>query len=239
MKRLPFKIVKREDDKLEIEVVTSDGAETKRFAPEEISAMVLGRMKEIAEKDLGKEIKKAVVTVPAYFNDAQRKATQAAGAIAGLEVLRIINEPTAAALGYGLDQKDAGQEASYVLVFDLGGGTFDVSVLHIEGGIVEVKATGGDTRLGGEDFDNALTDWILAELKKKGVEVDEKVRAKAKRAAENAKRGLSSNEQVDIEFGELSSDLDGVLQVTRAHFEKLCAPFFQRTLDTVKNVLKD
>merc|ERR1719384_1504457 len=202
MKRLPFKIVKCEDDKLEIEVNPTEGSETKRFAPEEISAMVLGRMKENAEKDLGKEVKKAVVTVPAYFNDAQRKATQAAGAIAGLDVLRIINEPTAAALGYGLDQKDAGQEASYVLVFDLGGGTFDVSVLHIEGGIVEVKATGGDTRLGGEDFDNALTDWILAELKKRGHPTDEVARAKAKKAAEGAKRGLSQNQSVDIEIGE-------------------------------------
>jgi len=239
MKRLPFDIIKCDDDRLEIEVVTAEGVAPKRFAPEEVSAMVLGRMKEIAEKDLGREVKKAVITVPAYFNDAQRKATQAAGAIAGLEVLRIINEPTAAALGYGLDQKAGDDKASYVLVFDLGGGTFDVSVLHIEGGIVEVKATGGDTRLGGEDFDMCLTDWILGELKKKGHTADEKIRAKAKRAAENAKRGLSSNEVVEIELGELLSGEDGVLSVTRTQFEKLCAPFFTRTLDTVKNVLKD
>merc|ERR1719203_2061744 len=124
MKRLPYKIVKCDDDKLEIQVTPIEGGEVKRFAPEEVSAMVLGRMKDIAEKDLGREIKKAVVTVPAYFNDAQRKATQAAGAIAGLEVLRIINEPTAAALGYGLDQQGSGNnDENYVLVFDLGGGT--------------------------------------------------------------------------------------------------------------------
>lgn len=202
--------------------------------------MVLARMKEIAEKDLGREVKKAVVTVPAYFNDAQRKATQAAGAIAGLEVMRIINEPTAAALGYGLDQKDMmAQTESYVLVFDLGGGTFDVSVLRIEGGIVEVKATGGDTRLGGEDFDLCLADWILGELKKKGHSPDDKMRAKAKRAAETAKRALSSNDATQIEVGELVGGEEGTLQITRSQFEKLCEPFFKRTLDTVKAVLKD
>jgi len=241
MKRLPFKIDKCEDDKLEIEVVTSEGAKPKRFAPEEISAMVLAKMKDIAEKDLGRPVTKAVVTVPAYFNDAQRKATQAAGAIAGLEVLRIINEPTAAALGYGLDQQESGKsdDESYVLVFDLGGGTFDVSVLRIEGGIVEVKSTGGDTHLGGEDFDMALVDWVVAELKKKGHAADEKVRVKAKRASENAKRALSSSDAVEIEIGELVSGEEGVLKITRAEFEKLCAPFFTRTLDTVKAVVKD
>merc|ERR1740139_1715395 len=228
---MPYKINKRDDDGLEIEVVTKDGEPAKKFVPEEVSAMVLGRMKEIAEKDLGREIKKAIITVPAYFNDAQRKATQAAGAIAGLEVMRIINEPTAAALGYGLDQKGNSDEAAYVLVFDLGGGTFDVSVLHIEGGIVEVKATGGDTRLGGEDFDNSLTDWICSELKKKGPPTDDYSRAKAKRAAENAKRGLSSNDSVDIELGELVSGEDGTLSVTRAQFEKLNQHYFTRTLD--------
>jgi len=236
-KRLPFKLLSGEGDRLEIEVETSAGT-TRRFMPEEVSAMVLGRMKELAEKDLGRPVKQAVITVPAYFNDAQRKATQAAGAIAGLEVLRIINEPTAAALGYGLDQRGS-VEGSNVLVFDLGGGTFDVSVLRIEGGVVEVKATGGDTRLGGEDFDLCLTDWILAELKKRGLESDEKVWAKVKRAAEATKRELSSNERTPIEIGELVAGGDGVLEVTRAHFEKLCQPFFNRTLDTVKNVLKD
>jgi len=138
-----------------------------------------------------------------------------------------------------LDQKAGDDKSSHVLVFDLGGGTFDVSVLRIEGGIVEVKATGGDTRLGGEDFDMCLSDWVLGELKKKGHEADDKIRAKSKRAAENAKRGLSSNEAVEIEIGELVSGEDGVLAVTRTQFEKLCKPFFTRTLDTVKNVLKD
>jgi len=241
MKRLPFTTKRLEDDRVEIEVVTSEGTEPKKFVPEEISAMVLAKMKEIAEKDLGREITKAVVTVPAYFNDAQRKATQAAGAIAGLEVLRIINEPTAAALGYGLDQQTAGknENETNVLVFDLGGGTFDVSVLKIEGGIVEVKATGGDTHLGGEDFDNSLVDHIMAELKKLKHPTDDKVRVKAKRAAENAKRALSSSDTVEIEIGELVGGEDGVLKVTRAEFEKICAPWFAKTLDTVKAVLKD
>mmetsp|Transcript_53094 Transcript_53094/g.113381 ORF Transcript_53094/g.113381 Transcript_53094/m.113381 type:complete len:767 (-) Transcript_53094:391-2691(-) len=237
MKRLPYDINKLEDDRLEIRVPIGENGSS--FAPEEISAMVLGKMKEIAEKDLGRPINKAVVTVPAYFNDAQRKATQAAGAIAGLEVLRIINEPTAAALGYGLDQKSGDSTASHVLVFDLGGGTFDVSVLHIEGGIVEVKATGGDTRLGGEDFDLCLTDYLVAEVKKKNYDVDDKVKAKAKRAAEAAKRSLSSNDSTDVELGEIVSGEEGTLTITRSLFEKLCAPFFGRTMDTVKNVLKD
>lgn len=240
MKRLPFKIEKLDDGLLEIEVVTSEGSAPKRFAPEEVSAMVLAHMKEIAEKDLGRPVSKAVITVPAYFNDAQRKATQAAGAIAGLEVMRIINEPTAAALGYGLDQQTAGnKEENFVLVFDLGGGTFDVSLLRIEAGIVEVKATGGDTHLGGEDFDNCLVDWIVADLKKRGHAADDKLRAKAKRASEQAKRTLSSSEAVEIEIGEIVSGEEGVLKLTRDAFEKLCAPFFSRTLDTVKAVLKD
>jgi len=241
MKRLPFKIKSCEDDRLEVEVVTSEGTAPKSFAPEEISAMVLAKMKEIAEKDLGRPCTKAVVTVPAYFNDAQRKATQAAGAIAGLDVLRIINEPTAAALGYGLDQQTAGagEKENHVLVFDLGGGTFDVSVLRIEGGIVEVKATGGDTHLGGEDFDASMVDWILAELKKKKFDTDDKVRNKAKKAAEIAKRALSSSDAVEIEIGELVGGEDGVLKVSRADFEKICAPFFARCLETVKNVIKD
>mmetsp|Transcript_11027 Transcript_11027/g.23199 ORF Transcript_11027/g.23199 Transcript_11027/m.23199 type:complete len:771 (+) Transcript_11027:70-2382(+) len=239
MKRQPYTIIKGEDDRIELEVCTSAGSAPRKFVPEEVSAMVLGRMKEIAEKDLGREVKKAVVTVPAYFNDAQRKATQAAGAIAGLEVLRIINEPTAAALGYGLDQAGTAKGNSHVLVFDLGGGTFDVSVLSIEGGIVEVKATGGDTHLGGEDFDNCLSDWLLAELKKKGLSGDEKTTAKAKRAAENTKRELSSKDTVEIDIGELVGGEDGTLKVTRAQFEKLCTPFFTRCLDTVKAVLKD
>jgi len=155
--------------------------------------------------------------------------------------LRIINEPTAAALGYGLDQAEAGngKREKFVLVFDLGGGTFDVSVLRIDGGIVEVKATGGDTHLGGEDFDMALVDWMLAELKKKKLAADDKVKAKCKRAAEIAKRSLSSSDNAEIEIGELVSGEDGVLKVTRTEFEKMTASFWVRTLDTVKAVLKD
>jgi L1 cell adhesion molecule like protein len=244
MKRLPYTILKADDDRVQIEVATSLDGEKRRFAPEEISAMVLSKMKAIAEKELGRPVSKAVITVPAYFNDSQRKATQAAGMIAGLDVQRIINEPTAAALGYGLDQKTKGtglkNGATHVLVFDLGGGTFDVSVLQIEDGIVEVKATGGDTKLGGEDFDNEVVNWLLGELRKKGHDdVDAKTKAKVKRAAEAAKRDLSTNETVRIEVGDLVPDADGSIDVTRAQFEKLCKALFDRTFDTVARVIKD
>jgi L1 cell adhesion molecule like protein len=244
MKRLPYTILKGDDDRVVIEVATSLDGEKRRFAPEEISAMVLTRMKGIAEKELGRPVTKAVITVPAYFNDAQRKATQAAGMIAGLDVQRIINEPTAAALGYGLDQKNKGtglkNSATHVLVFDLGGGTFDVSVLQIEDGIVEVKATGGDTKLGGEDFDAEVVTWLLAELKKKGHDdVDAKTKAKAKLAAETAKRDLSANETVRIEISDLVPDAEGAIDLSRAQFEKLCQHLFNRTFDTVARVIKD
>lgn len=237
--RMPFGIFKGPEDRVEVEVLVAD--EKKRFVPEEISAMVLGKMKEIAERAIGKTVTKAVVTVPAYFNDAQRKATQAAGAIAGLDVLRIINEPTAAALGYGLDQKEkfGSSRGANVIIFDLGGGTFDVSVLKIEDGIVEVKATGGDTRLGGEDFDNALGDWISCELKKQGHVSDGKMKAKIKRVAENAKRELSMKERTEIEVSELVPDGEGVFEVTRSHFEIMCKQLFDRCFATVKHVLKD
>merc|ERR1719355_43339 len=165
-KRFPFSVVEGEERKPLIELETRAG-HTQKFAPEEISAMVLGRMKQIAEKSLGRTVSKAVITVPAYFNDAQRQATKNAGAIAGLQVQRIINEPTAAALAYGLDQKADAEKGSNILIFDLGGGTFDATVLKIEGGIFEVLATGGDTRLGGEDFDNALIDWLVTEFRNK------------------------------------------------------------------------
>merc|ERR1719265_967371 len=164
VKRFPFSVVEGEEQKPVVEIETKPG-QTQKFAPEEISAMILGRMKQIAEKSLGRPIKKAVVTVPAYFNDAQRQATKNAGTIAGLQILRIINEPTAAALAYGLDQA-ADAKGSNILIFDLGGGTFDATALRVEGGIFEVLSTGGDTRLGGEDFDNAFADWLLTEFKK-------------------------------------------------------------------------
>merc|ERR1712188_173052 len=177
MKHWPFKLISGDGDIPRIQVQYK--GEEKTFSAEEISSMVLTKMKETAEAFLNKPVKDAVVTVPAYFNDSQRQATKDAGAICGLNVLRIINEPTAAAIAYGLDRNSKGERN--VLIFDLGGGTFDVSLLTIEDGIFEVKATGGDTHLGGEDFDMALVDWVLGELKKKGHAADDKVRVKAKK----------------------------------------------------------
>lgn len=238
MKRFPFPVVEGPEGKPLIEVEIREG-EKKRFAPEEISAMVLGRMKQVAERALKRSVKKAVVTVPAYFNDAQRQATKNAGAIAGLEVLRIINEPTAAALAYGMDQFSHSKKGVNVLIFDLGGGTFDVTTLHIEGGVFDVLATGGDTQLGGEDFDNALVDWLKAELKKtKKLEIsDAKSLAKLKAAAEHAKRLISSAGKTTVEI-EVEGNPYSV-DVTRAQFEALNAKIFNRTLDTVKAVIKD
>jgi len=237
-KRFPFPIVEGDEQKPLIEMETKTGT-TQRFAPEEISAMVLGRMKQIAEKSLGRSVSKAVVTVPAYFNDAQRQATKNAGAIAGLNVLRIINEPTAAALAYGLDQKADSDKSSNILIFDLGGGTFDATVLNLEGGVFQVLATDGDTRLGGEDFDNALSDYLTTEFKTKHkVDMsDAKVVAKLKAAAERAKRDMSSLQAAKVELS-----IDGEeysVDITRAKFESLNSKAFNRTLDTVKAVLKE
>jgi len=210
------------------------------FSPEEISAMVLTKMKEIAETKLGMPVKKAVITTPAYFNDAQRQATKAAGQIAGLEVLRIINEPTAAAIAYGLDQK--GKEAKNVLIFDLGGGTFDVSILRIDDGMFEVKATGGDTHLGGEDFDNDFVVFLAAELKRqtKGqvdITQDKKAMRRLKAAAEKAKRELSSNVVTKVEI--MVDGEDYLIDSSRAKFEEINKAWFEKTLTTVKQVLKD
>jgi len=237
-KRFPFPIIEGDEKKPLIEVETREG-NPQRFAPEEISAMVLGRMKQIAEKSLGRPVLKAVVTVPAYFNDAQRQATKNAGSIAGLQVLRIINEPTAAALAYGLDQKGDTDKASNILIYDLGGGTFDVSVLSLEGGIFQVLATGGDTRLGGEDFDNALVDWLATEFKAKHkLELKEaRDLSKLKGAAERAKRDLSAGQTAKVEISIGGEDYS--VDVARAKFESLNSSTFNRTLDTVKNVLKD
>ncbi|CAE8638885.1 unnamed protein product [Polarella glacialis] len=241
-KRLPFKIIAGDNGQPLIQAEVN--GKPRKLAPEEISAAVLGEMKRIAEARLGRtDLTKAVITVPAYFNDAQRKATQAAGAIAGLEVLRVINEPTAAALAYGLDEKgQAAQKGkgSNILIFDLGGGTFDVTVLRIEEGIFEVKATGGDTRLGGEDFDATVATHIIAELKKVhklDVSGDAQKKSRVKAAVEKAKRALSSNEVTKVEIA-----LDGeeyAIDLTRAKFEALNAEFFDRTLATVKKVLND
>lgn len=232
VKNLPFQVTADEAQKPLIQI------DDRNYRPEEISAMVLTKMKEIAETKLGQTVKKAVITTPAYFNDAQRQATKAAGQIAGLEVMRIINEPTAAALAYGLDKKCKG--GSNVLIFDLGGGTFDVSILRIEDGMFEVKATGGDTHLGGEDFDNDFVTFLAAELKRtKKVDMskDKKALRRLKAAAEKAKRDLSSNVTTKLEI--MVDGDDYLLDASRAKFEQVNQSWFEKTLTTVKLVLKD
>ena len=238
MKHWPFKVEQGPGDKPLIAVEYK--GETKKFHAEEISSMVLIKMKEIAEAYLSKTVKNAVVTVPAYFNDSQRQATKDAGAIAGLNVLRIINEPTAAAIAYGLDKKSS-QEKN-VLIFDLGGGTFDVSLLTIEEGIFEVKATNGHTHLGGEDFDNRLVDYCIAEFKKKtGIDITGNARAvrRLRTQCEKAKRILSSAHQAPIECETLAEGEDFNITVTRAKFEELCMDLFRKCMPPVENVLKD
>jgi len=239
MKHWPFRVVPIGDGKPGIEVIFK--GEAKRFSPEEISAMVLTKMKDTAESFLGKKVTKAVVTVPAYFNDSQRQATKDAGAIAGLEVLRIINEPTAAAIAYGLDKMKAGGEKT-VLIFDLGGGTFDVSLLNIDGGIFEVKATNGDTHLGGEDFDNRLVDYFKTEFKTKtGQDISDNQRAlrRLRTACERAKRTLSSASQTTVEVDSLFNGVDFYSTISRARFEQLCSTLIQRCIEPVTKVLAD
>lgn len=238
----PFSMVEGDEDKPLIEV--SFKGETKRFSPEEISSMVLLKMKETAENYLGCAINQAVITVPAYFNDHQRQSTKDAGAIAGLDVKRIINEPTAAALAYGLDSNcGADNKAANVLIFDLGGGTFDVSILSIENGIFEVKATGGDTHLGGEDFDNNMVNHLLTEFKRKNRGVDPTGSSRAMRrlrtACESAKRTLSTSTSAAVEVDALFEGIDFSATVTRAKFESLNEEPFKRCEDTVRGVLKD
>jgi len=197
-------------------------------------------MKEIAEAFLSKPVKDAVITVPAYFNDSQRQATKDAGAICGLNVLRIINEPTAAAIAYGLDKKGKGEKN--ILIFDLGGGTFDVSLLTIEEGIFEVKATAGDTHLGGEDFDNKLVEWCAADfLKKTQIDIREEPRAmrRLRTQCERAKRILSASTQTNIEVDSLAQSIDYNTIITRAKFEELCLPYFKECIPPVEKVLKD
>merc|ERR1711998_828848 len=215
--------------------------EAKKFQAEEISSMVLTKMKEIAETYLGKKVNNAVVTVPAYFNDGQRQATKDAGKIAGLNVQRIINEPTAAAIAYGLDKNNAASEKN-VLIFDLGGGTFDVSLLTIEDGMFEVKATAGDTHLGGEDFDNRLVNHFVQEFKRKHKKDMTKVPRAMRRlrtACERAKRNLSSSANASIEIDSLFEGVDFYSSITRARFEDLCADLFRGTLEPVEKVLRD
>jgi len=236
----PFDVVDVGNGKAGVSVSLGDKDDARKvFAPEEISAMVLGKMKETAETYLGKSVKDAVVTVPAYFNDAQRQATKDAGTIAGLNVVRILNEPTAAAIAYGLHEK--GSEKN-VLVFDLGGGTFDVSLLTIDNGVFEVLATAGDTHLGGEDFDNRVIQHLLKVFQRKhGVDASSDKRAilKLRREVERAKRSLSSQHQVRIEIEGLYKGFDFSETLTRARFEELCIDLFKKTIEPVRRVLDD
>jgi L1 cell adhesion molecule like protein len=216
--------------------------EDKTFSPQEISAMVLTKMKEIAEMKIGKKVAKAVITVPAYFNDSQRQATKDAGSISGLNVLRIINEPTAAAIAYGLDQKNKETSEKTVLIFDLGGGTFDVSLLTIADGVFTVKATAGDTHLGGEDFDNTLVNHFAEEFKrknKKDLTTDKRALRRLRTACERAKRSLSTLTKASVEIDSLFQGVDFCSTITRAKFEEINGQMFSSTLDPVKQVLKD
>jgi len=229
----PFKLVSGDKGKPVIDV----GG--KRFNPEEISGMVLRKMKETAEAFLGEEVKHAVVTVPAYFNDAQRQATKDAGTIAGLKIERVINEPTAAAIAYGLDKKDAEEN---ILVFDLGGGTFDVTLLSIDNGVFEVRATSGNTHLGGEDFDHRLMDFCISQFKRRSnidVSGDKRALQRLRKACEGAKRTLSSQTSASIDCEALSQGVDFSTTVSRAKFEELNMDLFKKTIIPVTQVLKD
>ena len=238
MKHWPFKVISDSGKpKLQVEYKY----ESKNFTPEEISSMVLTKMKETAEAHLGQQVKDAVITVPAYFNDSQRQATKDAGVIAGLNVLRIINEPTAAAIAYGLDKKKRSKETN-VLIFDLGGGTFDVSILTLDDGIFEVKATAGDTHLGGEDFDNRLVDHFVKEFlrkHKKDISGNKRALRRLRTACERAKRTLSASAQASIEIDSLFEGMDFYTSITRARFEELCADLFRGTLEPVEKALRD
>lgn len=238
MKFWPFQVIS-ENGKPKI-VVEYKG-DKKKFAPEEISSMVLTKMKETAETYLGGTIKDAVITVPAYFNDSQRQATKDAGTIAVLNVLRIINEPTAAALAYGLDKNLTGDKN--VLIFDLGGGTFDVSVLQIaEGSLFEVLSTSGDTHLGGEDFDSRLVEHFAQEFEKKykkNLRDNPKSVRRLRTACERAKRTLSSSTEANIEVDALFEGIDFYSKITRARFDELCSDLFRATIAPVEKALKD
>ncbi|ANB12463.1 Hsp70 family ATPase KAR2 [Sugiyamaella lignohabitans] len=236
IKHFPYKVINK-DGKPAVKVTY--GGEEKTFSPEEVSAMVLGKMKEIAEDYLGKKVTHAVVTVPAYFNDAQRQATKDAGTIAGLTILRIVNEPTAAAIAYGLDRTDGERQ---IIVYDLGGGTFDVSLLSIESGVFEVLATAGDTHLGGEDFDQKVIQHFTKVFNKKhdvDMSKNPKAVSKLKREVEKAKRLLSSQMSARIEIEALHDGIDFSETLTRAKFEELNIDLFRKTLKPVEQVLKD
>ncbi|HEY8258025.1 MAG TPA: molecular chaperone DnaK [Gemmatimonadales bacterium] len=235
-KRVPYKVTSGPNAMAAVEIAG------KAYSPPEISAMILQKMKQTAEDYLGQTVDRAVITVPAYFNDAQRQATKDAGKIAGLEVLRIINEPTAAALAYGLDKK----KEEKIAVFDLGGGTYDISVLELAEGVFEVKSTNGDTHLGGDDFDQRLIDWLVAEFKKdQGIDLSKDPMAlqRLKEAAEKAKMELSSTNQTDINLPFITADQSGPkhlnINLTRAKFEQLVDDLVQRTIPPMKQALKD
>src|SRR6266446_3519708 len=239
-RRVPYKIVRAANGDANVEVEV--GSEKKTFSPPEISAMILSKLKADAESKLGETITQAVITVPAYFNDSQRNATKDAGKIAGLEVLRIINEPTAASLSYGLDKK----KDERIAVYDLGGGTFDISVLEIGDGVFEVKATNGDTHLGGDDWDARIMDWIIDEFKKEhGLDLRKQPDAmqRTKEEAEKAKIALSSSQVYEINLPFITADASGPkhisLKLTRSKMEQLCDDLFERTITPVKNCLKD
>jgi len=239
MKHWPFAV---ESDGGKPVIVVDYKGEKQKFRPEQVSSMVLGKMRETAEAYLGGKVTDAVVTVPAYFNDSQRQATKDAGTIAGLNVLRIINEPTAAAIAYGLGQKGNMSGEKNILIYDLGGGTFDVSLLSIDDGVFEVKATAGDTHLGGEDFDNILVDYFVQEFKRKyRKDITTNLRAlrRLRTACERAKRTLSSATQANIEVDSLFEGIDFNSTITRARFEDLCGNMFRDTLGPVEKVLKD
>lgn len=238
VKNWPFKLINKAGKPL---ISVEYKGEIKQFSAEEISSMVLVKMKETAEAYLGKKLKDAVVTVPAYFNDSQRQATKDAGAIAGLNVLRIINEPTAAALAYGLDKSLSGEKN--VLIYDLGGGTFDVSILTIdEGSMFEVRSTAGDTHLGGEDFDNRLVNHFAKEFERKyhkDLSRNNRAIRRLRTSCERAKRTLSSSTEASIEIDSLYDGIDYYTKITRARFEELCSDLFRGTLEPVEKALRD
>jgi heat shock protein 1/8 len=238
MEYWPFTVVEGDNDKPMISAKYKN--EQREFSAESISSMILIKMKEIAESYLGSKVSNAVITVPAYFNDSQRQSTKDAGAIAGLNVLRIINEPTAAAMAYGFE-KEHSDEQKNILVFDLGGGTFDVSLLSIDDGVYEVIATAGDTHLGGEDFDNVIVDFLSEEFRRKNKtgELGGRAKRRLKTAAEQAKRTLSSSTQAFVEIDGLSEGIDFSFQLSRAKFEMLNAEYFQKCIEPVSIVLRD
>lgn len=238
IKHFPFKVISKDNKPI---IQANYKNELKEFQPEEISSMILTKMKTIAEDYLGEKVESAVITVPAYFNDSQRQSTKDAGAIAGLNVLRIINEPTAAAIAYGLDQNKDSKE-KHILIYDLGGGTFDVTLLSIEDGVFEVKATAGDTHLGGEDFDTRLVHHFTQDFKrkhKKDLTSNKRAISRLKTACENLKKTLSSSTQAMIEIDSLFEGIDYTSSITRARFEELCGDLFRKTFEPVEQVIRD